>query len=337
MLVTDPTNVRYVAERTSSHGGACLIGPDYSAVVFDRRGALPETPRRGFDEREPADFESILVALGDFEGGLGYEDHHLTVADLQKLDTVLGDRVRLVPAGGVIDAVREIKSPDEIGHIKDAADIADKVLTFLIGISWKGQTEQDIAITIEQKMIALGAEGPAFGSIVAKAPTNAMPHATGGSGRIEDGDLVLVDIGARCSGYVSDITRMFSVGPVADEVAMNYRLLLDAQTRGLNAVRAGAGSGTVDAAARTVLENAGLGEYFGHGLGHGVGITIHEDPRLSPFVSDRTLETGNVVTVEPGLYFPGRYGLRIEDLVVVGADGPIGLSSFPKAEPTVVS
>jgi Xaa-Pro aminopeptidase len=336
-IVSDPTNVRYISGFAGAYRGACVVAPDYLATVFDRRGQLPEMRPEAFDEPQPADIQSIVQAVGDFEGVLAYEDGHLTVRDVEELNALLGNRVRLVPGSGVIDAMREIKDPDEIGQIEVAAQIADAVLTFLANMRWQGETERTIAIAIEQRMIELGAEGPAFPSIVAKAPGNAMPHAIGGSSRIEQGDLVLIDIGARYSGYVSDITRMFSVGPVSDEISSRYSVLLDAQMRGLDAIRVGAETGAVDSAARAVLKDAGLGEYFGHGLGHGVGLTIHEGPRLSPYVNSRPLRTGNVITVEPGLYFPGAYGLRIEDLVAVTNGEGVVLSRYPKDKPTIVA
>jgi Xaa-Pro aminopeptidase len=337
LLITDPVNVRYLAGQPNAVGGACLISPDFSAVVHDRRGELPETPRQGFDTREPADFRSVRQVMGDFVGVLGYEDDHLTVADLRELKAFLDGRGELVAAGGLVDTMREIKSSDEIERIGTAAAMADAVLEFLAGIPWAGKTERDISIATEVEMLRLGAEGPSFPSIVTRPPANAMPHAASGASVIEPGDLVLVDLGVRFDGYLSDITRMYSVGPADADVLRHYAILLDAQERGIAAIADGVDSSIVDAAARDALSEVGLGEYFGHSLGHGVGMTIHEDPRLSPRAVGRPLRAGNVVTVEPGLYFPGKYGLRIEDLVVVGSDSAIVLSAFPKASPTVVA
>jgi Xaa-Pro aminopeptidase len=337
LLISDPVNVRYVAGWPELVGGAYLISPDQILSAMDRRYAMPETPRIGFDDLEPADLRSIAVVLRDFHGVLAYEDQHLTVSDLAEIENLLDGRGQLASSNGLIESLREVKGGDEIELIEKAANIADAVLAYLAELEWTGNTERQIMIAAEERMLQLGADGPAFPTMVTCAPGNAMPHGMGDATVIGPGSLVLVDLGVRFEGYASDITRMYSVGRPDSDVLHHYALLLDAQERGIAAIKAGANSRSVDAAARDALSAAGLGEYFGHGLGHGVGVRIHESPRLSPLVAGRPLEAGNVVTVEPGLYFPDNYGLRVEDLVVVTADGARVLSQFPKAEPVIVS
>jgi Xaa-Pro aminopeptidase len=175
----------------------------------------------------------------------------------------------------------------------------------------------------------LGAEGPAFETIVAAGPNSARPHSRPSDREVGPGETVVVDSGARLDGYCSDCTRTFATGPLPERLQEAYAVCLEAQLAGLEAVRVGATGVEADAAARRVIEDAGFGEAFGHGLGHGVGVDVHEAPRLARESSD-TLVAGNVVTVEPGIYLEGLGGIRIEDLVIVGEDAPEVLTGFTK-------
>ena len=196
-----------------------------------------------------------------------------------------------------------------------------------------GRTERDVALALEQELRARGA-GPAFPSIVAAAENGALPHASPRDVAIPANTLVTLDVGARLDGYCSDCTRAWATGPLDDDLAELHATVLRAQQAALDAVRPGAEGRAVDAVARDLIGAAGHGEHFGHGLGHGVGLDIHEAPRLARS-SDATLAAGNVVTVEPGIYMPGRGGARIEDLVVVTPDGRDVLSSTTKELVTV--
>jgi Xaa-Pro aminopeptidase len=192
-----------------------------------------------------------------------------------------------------------------------------------------GRTERDLAWRMDELFHELGAEGPAFETIVAAGPNGARPHSRPSDREVSPGEAVVVDSGARLDGYCSDCTRTFATGPLPERLQEAYAVCLEAQLAGLAAVRVGATGVEADAAARRVIEDAGFGEAFGHGLGHGVGVDVHEAPRLARESSD-TLAAGNVVTVEPGIYLEGLGGIRIEDLVIVGEDAPEVLTGFTK-------
>jgi Xaa-Pro aminopeptidase len=192
-----------------------------------------------------------------------------------------------------------------------------------------GRTERAVALDLEDEMRHRGAEAPSFPSIIAAGPHGALPHAEPRDVEIEGGSLVVIDWGAIVDGYCSDCTRTVATGELDGEAVDVYRLVQRAQQAGLDAVRAGPSGREVDAAARTLIEEAGHGEEFGHGLGHGVGLEVHEAPRLAKS-DESALQAANVVTVEPGVYLPGRFGVRIEDLVVVTEDGAEVLSSVGK-------
>ena len=193
-----------------------------------------------------------------------------------------------------------------------------------------------MAVDLEREMRDRGADEPSFPSIVAAGPNGALPHASPGEAPIEAGQLVVLDLGCQLDGYCSDCTRTFSTGSLEEEAIDVYELVERAQLEALGAIRAGAGCREVDGVARSIIEAAGHGDEFGHGLGHGVGLEVHEGPRLSQLApEDGRLSAGNVVTVEPGVYLPGRFGVRIEDLVAVTEDGCEILSGFPKPLVTV--
>jgi Xaa-Pro aminopeptidase len=206
----------------------------------------------------------------------------------------------------------------------------DGIYEWLLERGFAGRKERDVAIELEHEMRMRGASGPSFDSIVASGPHGALPHAQATDSPIVAGTLVTVDIGAIRDGYCSDCTRTFAVGEPTAQAREVYELVLAAQIAGLDALAPGLSGVAVDAKARAVIADAGYGEYFGHGLGHGVGLEIHEPPRLSRHASDEPLRTGNVVTVEPGIYLPGTLGVRIEDLVVLTEDGAARLSRFTK-------
>jgi Xaa-Pro aminopeptidase len=266
---------------------------------------------------------------------VGFEEQELSVHGHRKLREALPDRVELVGVEGLVEQLRAVKEPHELGRIREAAKLADAALDELIAAGLAGRTERDLAFSLSEKMFRLGAQRPSFDTIVATGAHAALPHASPRDVPVAEGELLLIDWGAELDGYCSDCTRTLAIGETGDAEREIYSLVLEAQLAGLQAVTGGADGRAVDAAARDVITGAGHGEQFGHGLGHGVGLAIHERPRLSQR-SDSTLAAGNVVTVEPGVYLPGRFGVRIEDLVVVNDDGCEILTSISK-ELTAVS
>jgi Xaa-Pro aminopeptidase len=331
LLVTNLVNVRYLTGFSGSNGMA-VVGPDVRRFITDFRyveQAAAEVD--GFDvEQAPPDFNGALKERWP-EGSvrLGFEDDHVSVRRHARLREVLPDRVELVAAGGTVERLRAIKDAGEIARIRAAAELADAVYETLRADGLVGRTEREVALAIENEMRRLGAEGPSFDSIVASAERGALPHAQPTDAEIPRGTLVTLDIGARLDGYCSDCTRTWATGDLPDDLAEAYALVLRAQVEALEAVRPGPEGRAIDAVARDIIDAAGHGEHFGHGLGHGVGMEIHEAPRLAR-TADGALAVGNVVTVEPGVYLPGRGGVRIEDLVVVTEDGHSVLSGTTK-------
>ena len=241
----------------------------------------------------------------------------------------MGDGVELVGAGQLLEDLRAVKDPAEIEAVRAAAKLADEVARVTVlepGLA--GRTEGDVARAIERELRERGAE-PSFPPIVAAAEHGALPHAEPRDVAIPADVLVVVDWGAQLDGYCSDCTRTFATGEIGDYARELYELVQRAQAQALEAVAPGASCKAVDAVARTLITEAGHGEHFGHGLGHGVGMEVHEEPRLTA-TADGELEPGNVVTVEPGVYIAGDLGVRIEDLVVVSEDGREVLSGLPK-------
>ena len=334
LLITDLVNLRYVTGFTGSNGFA-VVGRDVRRLVTDFRYVEQSAQQvEGFD-REQAPRE-LVTALGDGwpagELRLGFEDDDVTVRRHGRIREVLPERVELVPAGGVVEELRAVKEAGEIERIRAAAALVDDVYGTVDALV--GRTEREVAFSIEQEMRRRGAEDPSFPSIVASAERGALPHAVPADVEIPRGTLVTIDIGARLDGYCSDCTRTWATGELPDDLAEIYELVRRAQAEALAAVRPGPQGREIDAVARGIIEEAGHGEHFGHGLGHGVGLETHEAPRLAT-TSEARLAPGNVVTVEPGVYLPGRGGVRIEDLVAVTEEGHEVLSGTTKQLVTI--
>jgi Xaa-Pro aminopeptidase len=327
LLVTDLVNVRYLTGFTGTNG-ACIVTPDDRLFVTDFRYVEQAQEQvRGFElVKGERDLLGQLARL--LSGRAGFDDAHVTVRVHRKLLESTGDGVELVEAAGLVETLREVKDEDERRTIAAAAELADEVYELLRERRVAGRSESEVARELEQELRERGAE-PAFPVIVASGAHGALPHAVPRDVSIDSGVLMIVDMGAKLDGYCSDCTRTFAIGDVEERAAEVYDLVLEAQEAALAAVRAGAGYPDVDAVARDLIDAAGFGERFGHGLGHGVGLEVHEGPRLAK-TAEGELATGNVVTVEPGVYLPGELGVRIEDLVVVGDDGPDVLTGFPK-------
>jgi Xaa-Pro aminopeptidase len=337
LVVTDLVNVRYLTGYTGSNGLA-VIGPrDLRLFVTDFRYVTQAEQQVHGYEREIGETDllgSVPAALGEGAARVGFEDQHVSVRTHARLRELLPGDVALEPAGGLVEELRLVKDADEVAAIRAAAELADAALTRVLEDGLVGRTERAVALALEQEMQRLGARRPSFDTIVAHGPHGALPHATPREQPIAAGSLVTIDWGAELDGYCSDCTRTFAAGAVDEQGREVYELVLRAQLAGLAAVRAGVHAADADAAARDLIEAAGHGERFGHSLGHGVGLQVHEAPRLSR-TSRATLAPGNVVTVEPGVYLPGRLGVRIEDLVVVTDDGCEALNTLPKRLQTV--
>ncbi|MGI5490656.1 M24 family metallopeptidase [Microtetraspora malaysiensis] len=319
LLVTRPVNVRYLTGLSSSNA-AVLVTADGAAVL------ATDSRYIGTARRECADVETVetrdvagaLAGRPEGSGRLAVEAHDMSVAEYHRL---LADHADLGAVSGVVEEVRTVKDETEIEALRRACAITDAAFSRVVERIAPGVTEIEVARWLESAMVELGAEKPAFDSIVASGPNGAVPHHSPSGRAIESGDLVTMDFGARVDGYHADMTRTVAVGRPADWLRDLYELVRRAQRAGRHAVRPGASAHDVDAAARTVIEEAGHAEHFGHGLGHGVGLEIHEQPFLGPGKTGR-IDDRVPLTVEPGVYLPGRGGVRIEDTLVARADGP---------------
>jgi len=327
LLVTELTNVRYLTGFTGTNG-ACICGPDTRLFLTDFR----------YTERAAAEVDGweAVTVTDDWLGGIaerlsgrfGFEDDHVPVRLLERLRGKLAEGVEPVAAGGAVEKLRRVKDEGELAAIAAASELADEVWRWSVERGLGGRGEREVARAAEARIRELGGD-PSFPAIVAAGPNGALPHAEPGERPIGDGELVVFDMGAKLDGYCSDGTRTYAVGEPDERAREVYATVLTAQLAALDAVAAGIGGEALDGVARERIEEAGHGERFGHGLGHGVGLEVHEAPRLSPRSED-TLAAGEVVTIEPGVYLPGELGVRIEDLVVVAEDGCRNLSGLSK-------
>ncbi len=326
LLVTDGVNVRYLTGFESTNC-ALLVEPGGAATLYTDFRYL-EAARAVEDVELVQTRRDVASALAALLAGrtVGFEASRISFA---QWETIAAGGAGLVATRGVVEALRVVKDEGELDAIRRAAVISDAVYAALANERLAGRTEAEVAWWIEQALREHGADALSFGSIVAAGLNGARPHAHPGNSIIEERTLVTVDMGCVVDGYCSDCTRTFATGPLSAELTEIYGLVAQAQLDGLAAVRAGASGRDIDAASRTAIAEAGLAESYGHGLGHGVGLEVHEAPTLRPESAD-VLAAGNVVTVEPGLYLPGVGGCRIEDLVVVTEDGCEILTSFTK-------
>jgi Xaa-Pro aminopeptidase len=332
LLVTDLVNVRYLTGYTGSNGAA-LLGPQLRRFITDFRyveqAATEVDP--SFD-RIQAPVELLDGLAEVLPGGalrLGFEAAHTSVRQHAFLRERLPENVELAATADLVESLRAVKDAAEIAAVRAASAIADASFERLLDDGLVGRSEREVAISLEHDMVQQGARRPSFESIVAAGPHGARPHATPRDVEIRRGDLVVIDWGAELDGYHSDCTRTIAAGEPEVEAREIYDLVLQAELAGMDAVRADRPTAEVDGVAREIIAAAGHGDNFGHGLGHGVGLDVHEAPWLRRR-SDEILQTGNVVTVEPGIYLAGRFGVRIEDLVAVTEDGCEVLTSIPK-------
>lgn len=335
LLVTELTHIRYLC------GFAATEVLDGVVLIFSNAAHL----FTDFRYRDQAAIEAkgvkvrivdrqILSDIGRFKPlqkqyiRVGFESDHLACASLRKLQAELG-RAVFIPTSGLVEEFAMVKDKDEIADIKRAVNISDTAFKRVLAMIKPGVREMEIAAELEYQMKMLGSDKPAFDTIVASGYRGALPHGLASEKRIKKGEFITFDFGARYNGYVSDITRTVAVGKTTSKQKRIYNLVAKAQLKAIGAAKAGMTGIKLDSVARNVIKKAGYGRQFGHGLGHGIGLLVHEGPRVSP-KGDYVLRPQNVVTIEPGIYIPKWGGVRIEDDVVIRRNGCTVLNKAPK-------
>ncbi len=329
-LILDLRNIRYLTGFTGSDG-ALFVGAGKPVLLVDGRYTTqachqaPGTRVVVYSDKATGIFDSLSA------GGLKRVGFEPSVMSSELLEALRrrAKGVRWIPMQAQLGTVRAVKDSGEVRHIRKAIRIATDALRATLDRVRPGVSERDLAIELEYTMRMRGAEAASFDTIIASGPNSALPHAQPGNRKLRPGDLLVVDYGAVWQGYHSDETCTFVIGRAGRRHERIYALVKEAHDRALEAVRAGVACRDVDAAARGIIEKAGYGPLFSHGTGHGVGLDVHEAPRLSS-LSEAVLEQGMVVTIEPGIYLPGFGGVRIEDTVLVEKDGARVLTEFPK-------
>ena len=334
LLITDLVNVRWLTGFPSSNalvvvtGSQLVLITDFRYVAGARRVVTRADVVEG--KRDLVD-DAMKLLPG---GRIGFEDAVMTVASHARWIDAGGSERSFVGLGDAVEGLRAVKTPAELASIAAAVALGDEALSAVLERGLVGKRESEVAALLEYELRARGAQQHSFAPIVASGDRSDSPHSSPTDAVIERDTFALIDFGVELDGFCSDGTRTYATGAVSDEMTSVYELVLRAQLAGLEAVRGGVTGREADAAARDVIGAAGHADHFGHGLGHGVGMKIHEEPRLTQR-SEQTLVPGNVVSVEPGVYLEGRFGVRIEDLVAVTEEGHTNFSSLPK-ELTVV-
>jgi len=322
LLLSQPENLRYISGFTGSSGWLLVSG----------QKAILATDFRYVEQAkgESPDFEILQTKqeLHDWLPGLasdlgwrklGFEANFISYDSSHKLSEAIATRqvnLELVPTAGIVEQLRSIKEPEELGSITEAVELADAVFEQARAIIRPDTTEKEAAWEIEKLLRQAGSEGMPFEIIVASGPNSALPHARPTEKLICSGEPVLIDMGARINGYCSDLSRTLFLGETDKSLQKIYNIVVKAQTAAIERVESGMDASQADQLARSVVEQAGYGDAFGHGLGHGVGLAVHEFPRLGPTSFD-SLADGMVFTIEPGIYLAGQGGVRIEDMVVL--------------------
>jgi Xaa-Pro aminopeptidase len=332
MVVSHAANVRYLTGYVGSNGTA-VVGHEGAVLLTDSRYAV--------SAREQVSGAEVVIGSRDLladiaaaarthagEGPVGVEADTVTLGWHERF-CARAEGADVRPVRGLVEDLRIIKDADEVATMRRAATVADDALGAVLAAGIVGRTERQVAFDLYAAMLDGGAEDLSFPTIVAAGPRGARPHAVPGADTIPAGTLVVIDMGAIVDGYCSDMTRTVATGPLPGRMEEIYRVCLDAQLAALAAARPGITGGDLDAVARDAIAAAGHGDHFGHGLGHGVGLEIHEAPGVRPGV-ERVLEAGMAITIEPGIYIEGLAGVRIEDLVILTGDGYDIISATPK-------
>lgn len=333
-LIISPENRRYFT-RFESSDGYLLVTKDRAVFITDSR--YIEAAENTVKDCEVVLQEQYISQLGDFFArenakNIGIEASRLTVSLLGVLSEKLGEFnfVTDDTLDTFISSLRSVKNYPEIESIKAAQRIAEKALEHTCAFIKEGVREKDIQLELDFYMLKNGAEALSFETIAVAGKNSSMPHGVPSDYKVRNGDFITMDFGAVVNGYHSDMTRTVALGFATDEMKKVYETVLKAQTESIKAYKPGVSCVEADKVARDIIAAAGYGDYFGHGLGHGVGVEIHEFPSVSPR-SESVLREGFVVTDEPGIYLPGKFGVRIEDMIYITADGNMNLTEAPKA------
>jgi Xaa-Pro aminopeptidase len=330
-LVTDLLNVRYLTGFVGTFAVLLVTEKDVLLLTDSRytQQAAEQCPDCTIRQVE----QSWIPCIHSLEKELhldriGFEDHSLSYKDWSELRAGLSD-AELVPARNLVEELRRVKDDREVEAIRRAARVADAALEYIVSILKPGLRERDIVLELDYFIRRAGAEKEAFDSIVLSGQRTALPHGKPTSRVVSQGELLLLDFGARWEGYHSDITRTFVLGAADEEQRKIYKIVLEAQSKAIDAIRPGILGREVDAVARDYIDKCGYGQYFVHGLGHDLGLAVHDGRALSKY-SDTVLQPGMVVTVEPAVYIPGWGGIRIEDDVLVTTSSCEVLTHAPK-------
>jgi len=332
LLVTSPYNWYYLTGFTGDSGALIVSRQDTTLITDSRFTVQGHQETSGVRILQQKD--SLIASVGQFLKEsrwkrVAFDPSQLTVSQLRSLRKAAGGRIRWIPAPGMVEAQRMRKDAQEVAQMRKAAILAGEVVQFAIALLKPGIRESEVAAEIEYQMRMRGASGPAFETIVVFGERGALPHARPTGKRLRKNELVVLDLGVILGHYCSDITRTVFFGRAPKGIRTWYKAVLEAQTAAIAAVRTGAACGDVDAAARQVLADYRLDRLFVHSTGHGLGLEVHEDPRVARG-QKRRLEPGNVITIEPGVYAEGIGGIRIEDDVAVHADHTEVLTRAPR-------
>jgi Xaa-Pro aminopeptidase len=334
MLVTDPVNVRYLTGFTGD-SSYLLLTKKHALFLTDTRYETQIQSEAPDLQVEVRDSSLTLIKLLEKTvkplklSHLGFEENHVSKATFDSISLACNGTA-LTETHSVVEKLRQIKDRAEIEFIRRSIDLAQRAYRVITAAMTLEQTELQIGHELEHQIRAFGGEECSFEPIIAVGDHAALPHAIKTARRVDESSFVLMDWGAKVSGYASDLTRVIATGRVPAKFEKIHQVVLAAQAAAIKAVRPGVSAKVVDAAARGLIAHAGFGKFFGHGLGHGFGLQIHELPRLSP-INDELLEPGMVITIEPGIYLPGFGGVRIEDDILVTEDGCEVLSNLPKS------
>jgi Xaa-Pro aminopeptidase len=330
LIITNPVNRLYLSGFTGS-SGLLLISNEQAFLVTDFR-YIEQAKNQSVGFKIIRQHEELYPGLSDTvkQAGwtkVGFETKHLTYNVYSEMEEKLP--VEMVPVEGIVEKLRMVKNAEELAIMTRGAAIIDKAFDYLLKIIRPGMTERELALELEIYLLRKGAEERSFKFIVASGLRGALPHGTASDKVMEKGELVTIDFGAVFEGYATDMTRTIALGIPGQLQCDIYNLVYKAQAEARAAVAPGIRTKEIDSTARVIIEESGYGEYFGHGLGHGIGLETHEAPNVNQR-SDTLLEPGMVITVEPGVYLPGLGGVRIEDMVSVTADGVKLLTDSPR-------